>query len=102
MGTFVSHGETSLLWNQFRGFLYNFIFKGDLIIKMGIKQSKRSVDITSTPKKGGDAAVIAKDEKAPLAKVEEKIAANGDATEKVEEKPTNGDVKKEDEVKEVE
>lgn len=61
---------------------------------MGVKQSKRSVDITSTPKKAGaDGDVETKP-------VDEKVQVNGDATEKVangDATATNGDATKVDE-----
>merc|ERR1712013_449674 len=65
--------------------------------KMGIKQSKRSVDITSTPKKDGVPAV--KDEKIVAEVIDEKPTANGDAkveNGEVKTSETNGDVQKED------
>merc|ERR1712059_89116 len=71
------------------------------LLKMGIKQSKRSVDISSTPKKGGP-EVEAKEEKIVAEVIEEKpangeavVTENGDAKTEI-----NGDVKKEEEVKE--
>merc|ERR1712013_478894 len=65
--------------------------------KMGIKQSKRSVDITSTPKKDGVPAV--EDEKIVAEVIDEKPTANGDAkveNGEVKTSETNGDVPKED------
>merc|ERR1712059_238883 len=66
------------------------------LLKMGIKQSKRSVDISSTPKKGGP-EVEAKEEKIVAEVIEEKpangeavVTENGDAKTEI-----NGDVKKE-------
>merc|ERR1719220_1474612 len=71
--------------------------KSQQISEMGIKQSKRTVDISSTPKKGGDTpakdAVVAEvTGNGDVAKVE-----NGDVKPEV----TNGDVVKKDVKEEV-
>ena len=67
---------------------------------MGVKQSKRSVDISSTPAKGEptvptNGKITAAEDGDKV--VDEKITANGDAVEKTE---TNGEVKNGDAVKE--
>lgn len=65
---------------------------------MGVKQSKRSVDISSTPQKGaaGDAVVNgkAKEDETKAETVIDEKPTNGEV------KETNGEVKKTEEVKE--